>query len=564
LNFDLSYSHVERDDLRLESTAGNGTRNDPLFQPQADTVTLTTGPDGRSYTTPTLNYGDYGLVFLTDPGGWGGGARRSGFVGHPEIEDEIKAVRLMAKRTFEGPLSAVSFGVNYADREKSKDPFQSLLYLPGNVSHAAVPEQFRTGVANGDFFGLPNGVIGYDAIGLWHSGFWQPINAANDPNASPGDRIYDVTNAWTVNEKLTTAYVKLDLDLHVGELPLRGNIGVQSVTADQSSLVGYVNGDTNGVPVLDVTYRNEGAKYTDVLPSLNLALELPHDQKVRLGAAVTVARPRMDELGGGNGYTVVSDTATPINEAGTLYYWQRNGGGNPKLRPWKANTFDLSWEKYFGDNQGYVSLAAYYKDLKTYIVQESFLFDFTGFELPTGAYTQADQRRLGVATHRVNGSGGWIKGLEATVSLPFATFSDKLDGFGLIVSAAKNDSSLVINGEETPVPGLSTRVVNSTLYFEKNGFSARVSNRDRGRFVGEVPAFDATLTLNSVAPESILDAQVGYEWRAGPLEGLSVNLQGTNLTDEPFALTNVGAPSVNLIKYQKYGANYSLALTYRF
>jgi iron complex outermembrane receptor protein len=566
LNADLSYSHVERDDLRLESTAGNGTLNDPDFLPQQDTVTFTTGPDGRSYLTPTLNYGDYGLVFLTDPGAWGGGERRSGFVGHPEIEDEIKAIRLTAKRSFEGPVSEVSFGVNYADRTKEKDPFQSLLYLPGDVSHVAVPEDYRTGVANGAFFGLPGGVIGYDAIGLWNSGFWQPINAAVDPNASPGDRIYDVTNAWRVNEKLTTVFVKLNLDLEVGGLPLRGNIGVQNITADQSSRVGYVNGNTNGVPVLDVSYRNEGAKYDDILPSLNLALDLPHDQKVRLGAAVTVARPRMDEMGGGSGYTVTPDTGTPTEGPnGELLYWTRNSGGNPELKPWKANTYDLSWEKYFGDNQGYVSLAAYYKDLKTYIVQETFLFDFTGFELPTGAYTQADANRFGAATRRVNGSGGYIKGIEATVSLPFATFSEKLDGFGLIVSAAKNDSSIRINGVDTPVPGLSTRVVNSTLYYERGGFSARVSNRDRGEFVGEVPAFDATLTLNNVAAESILDAQVGYEFREGSrLEGLSVNLQGTNLTDEPFALTQVGAPTDQIIKYQKYGAIYSLALTYKF
>ena len=74
---------------------------------------------------------------LSDPGSWGGGTRRSGFVGHPEINDEIKAIRLSAARKFEGSLSEVSFGVNYADREKSKDPFQSLLYLPGNVSHVA-------------------------------------------------------------------------------------------------------------------------------------------------------------------------------------------------------------------------------------------------------------------------------------------------------------------------------------------------------------------------------------------------------------------------------------------
>ena len=50
----------------------------------------------------------------------------------------------------------------------------------------------------------------------------------------------------------------------------------------------------------------------------------------------------------------------------------------------------------------------------------------------------------------------------------------------------------------------------------------------------------------------------------GPMEGLSINLQGTNLTDEPFALTQVDTPSMDLIKYQKYGAIYSLALTYRF
>ena len=91
-----------------------------------------------------------------------------------------------------------------------------------------------------------------------------------------------------------------------------------------------------------------------------------------------------------------------------------------------------------------------------------------------------------------------------------------------------------------------------------------MSNRDRGEFIGEVPAFDATLTLNNVAAESILDAQIGYEFPEGPMQGLSINLQGTNLTDEPFVLSQVGAPRDQVIKYQKYGAIYSLGLTYRF
>ena len=35
----------------------------------------------------------------------------------------------------------------------------------------------------------------------------------------------------------------------------------------------------------------------------------------------------------------------------------------------------------------------------------------------------------------------------------------------------------------------------------------------------------------------MLDAQIGYEFRDGPMKGLSINLQGTNLTDEPFVLS---------------------------
>jgi iron complex outermembrane receptor protein len=107
-------------------------------------------------------------------------------------------------------------------------------------------------------------------------------------------------------------------------------------------------------------------------------------------------------------------------------------------------------------------------------------------------------------------------------------------------------------------------VLNSTLYFEKSGFSARVSNRKRGSFVGEVPNFDATLRFNTVSAESILDAQVGYEFRDGSMEGLAINLQGTNLTDEPFQLSQLDTPEQDMVLYQKYGASYSLALTYKF
>ncbi|MEJ0088078.1 MAG: TonB-dependent receptor [Pseudomonadota bacterium] len=577
LNADLSYSKVERDDLRVESTAGLGTNNDPELLPPAETVSFTTDPDGISHLSPTLNYSDYGSVFLTDPGAWGGGPRRSGFVGHPEINDEIKAIRLSAERKIGTFLENVKFGVNYAERVKSKENFQSVLYLPGDISHAVVPEEFRTGIANTSFFGSPYGMIGYDAIGLYNSGFWQPIDAYDDPNPAvgSGDRQSSVTNDWRVTEKLTTAFVKFGIDTHIGKLPLRGNIGVQSITADQSSdlnLYSPACPEPTCVPALEqsASMVTQGTKYTDILPSMNLALELPHDMKLRFGAAITQARPRMDELAGGAGYTVVPDSATPPNVDGQFLYWSRNGGGNPNLKPWKATTFDLSFEKYFAE-QGYVSLAVYNKNLTTYIATRSVITSFEGVllpdqQLPTDPtiYTEADANRNGVSSVKVNGSGGYIRGVELTVSLPFSLFTPVLDGFGLVASAAKNESEILINDIPTDVPGLSTKVFNTTLYFEKAGFSARVSNRFRGDFLGEVPDYSSNLTFNNVKSESILDAQVGYEFRQGTLEGLSVSLQGTNLTDEPFVLSAVGEGPYNLVKYQKYGAVYSLALTYKF
>jgi iron complex outermembrane receptor protein len=567
---DLSWSEVDRQDLRLESTAGNGSGADPELLPQPDNIAFTTLPNGITLFEPTLDYSDYDTVFLTDPGGWGGGPRRAGFVGAPDITDEIKAIRLSAGRTLEGFFGDVSFGINYADRTKTKKQQQGNLWLRGDISHAVVPEEYRTGVADTAFFGSPNGMISYDALAMWDAGFWEFINSVDDPNANDGDRINNVRNTWQVDEKLTTAFVEFGVDTELGSLPLRGNIGVQAIQADQLSHLHLTYADIpDGTVELPITVVEEGAKYTDILPSMNLALEFAHDMKLRFGAAITVARPRLDELGGGASYTVVEDDGPTIVVDGTEYWWQRSGGGNPKLEPWKANTFDLSFEKYFGDNQGYFSAAVYYKDLETYIFNESVVEDFSDVPLPnetaTDTYDEADANRAGISTLKQNGKGGYVRGFELAVSIPFSLFAEPMQGFGVILSGTKNDSSIKINGLETPIPGLSQKIFNSTIYYERFGFSARVSNRYRDDFVGEVPQFDATLILQNVSSESLLDAQIGYAFQEGTkLEGLSMSISGTNLTDERFQLSNIGTDPYNFVKYEEYGAVYAFAVSYSF
>jgi iron complex outermembrane recepter protein len=569
LTGDLSYSKVDRHDLRLESTAGTGTNNDPLFLPAKETASFTTNGDGVTFPSTSLNYSDYNTTFLTDPGGWGGGPRRSGYLGFPSTNDEIKALKLAATRKLDTKVvNAVSVGVNYAERSKSKLEQQSILYLPAGVSHAVVPDAYRNGVVNTSFFGNPYGMINYDAYGLLNSGFWTIIDARVDTNSGSGDRIFDYTNTWKVKEKLTTAYIKFDIDTQIGSVPLTGNIGVQSQTADQKADLNRVSGIDNVTQAVIVTPVNLGTSYTDVLPSMNLNFALPYDVQLRVAAAQTVARPRMDDMAGGASLSVAQDSAPAKGTLpnGQLYYWSQSGGGNPYLKPWKANAFDLSVEKYFS-TKGYVSGAVYYKSLTSYIFNQSKVVDYTGVALPTpsGNYTVADANRIGVGTVMANGHGGSVRGLELTASLPGETFTPVLEGFGMIVSAAWNRSAINPTGQKVePLPGLSPRVINSTLYYEKYGFSVRVSNRYRGEELGEVPQFDSSLTKKIVKSESLIDAQIGYEFMEGTLKGLTLNLSGTNLTNTPFVLYDVGTPAFNVLKYEKYGAVYAGTISYRF
>lgn len=568
LDADLSWSQVRRTDLRLESTAGLG-RNDnsqPAFKPPPETVTFATNGTGVTNLTTQNNYSDYNTTFLTDPGVWGGGPTRSGYLGNPTVHDEIKGVKLAAIRKLSKFwLRDFAMGVNYAYRTKSKYQWQSTLYLPGGVSHAVVPVAYRQGVIDTSFFGNSTGMINYDAYGLLNSGFWNTIDSRSDPNANPGDQFSDFSSSWSVWEKLTTAYVKADIDTNIKSLPLTGNFGVQTVTADQSASL-FKTSNANTAPVTG-TYQDVGTKYTDVLPSMNLALGLPADTKLRFAAAKVVARPRMDDLAGGASYTTISDNAAPLAVNGKAIYWTQNGGGNPTLKPWRANAFDLALEKYFS-TRGYVSAALYYKSLTSYIFPRFIYVDFTGVPLPPASsglsYANADANRLGVGKISSNGSGGTIRGAELSVSLPAEVFTPTLQGFGLLLSASWNRSEIHPDGMSVPLPGLSPKVVNTTLYWERWGWSVRASDRFRGAFVGEVPAYDSSLTTNNVKSENIVDAQIGYSFTEGRFNGLSVNLSGYNLTDERFALYQLGAPAFDIIKYEKYGAVYDIALRYKF
>jgi iron complex outermembrane receptor protein len=252
--------------------------------------------------------------------------------------------------------------------------------------------------------------------------------------------------------------------------------------------------------------------------------------------------------------------------------------GNPELRPFRANAADLSFEKYFGI-KGYVSAQFYYKYFDTFVVEQNIpntLFDYTGLPIPAGIQTTNPTQTAtylppqgitqGFIQRPVNVKGGKMYGAELAATLPIGEIVPMLDGFGITggVSYTKSKIHIFEGAPPGDLPGYSKWVANGTLYFEKWGFSARSSVRYRSSFNGEVSGFAANNVFRRAAPETIVDAQVGYEFQQGSmLKGLSIYLQAQNLTNEPFKTFNPGHTN-QVIDYQRYGRRWQLGATYKF
>jgi iron complex outermembrane recepter protein len=545
LEADINYSKADRDELNLE----NNTQLVP--SPQYDTVNLTYRSGGFSQMVPTLDYSDSSQLFLRNT------IYGSGYGKVPSVKDELtgfKLVGTMPAPAMMGMLSEVQVGLNYADRSKKKRQPE------GNINVGA---QGETAIADDLQYGLVD--LGFAGIGKIPS--WNVPGAVGrymtfTPSATAFP--YLVAKSWDVEEKTTTAFIKGGIDTDWGNINVRGNVGVQLQRTEQSSdAVQLTNGGTPQPVSL-------GKTVNDFLPSLNLAFGLPNDQTVRLAVAKQVARPRVDQL---RASIEVNVADSPDGTTGLRTV--SGSGGNPELDPWRANAIDISYEKYFG-TKAYFAAAFFYKDLKSYIyTQTNSNFDFSQF---TGGIPEdPDFPGVGIAQRGnysapVNGKGGRLSGVELSVSLPLEQLAPQLKGFGIVASASFNNSSIKIRdpdssssvgGGDIELPGLSKRVYNLTAYYERGGFEARISQRKRTDFIGEIGNFNGNRTLRYVVGEDIVDAQVGYNFSEGQLKGLGLLFQVNNLTDSAYRTYFSGSKDRPL-EYIKWGRTYLLGANYKF
>ncbi|MCG2583726.1 TonB-dependent receptor [Massilia sp. TS11] len=553
---DLTWSKASKLSSRYETTAGL-----PGNATTLDTISWT-GFNGGNFTdvkySTGLNYADRNVVKLTDVMGWSGGVSspQAGYLAQPKIDDEVKALRLNGKTALEwGPMQSGTVGLNYTQRDKSRTGQEGRLVVKG---------------------GNPYGVAGIPGSAVETAGTTSIQVAKFDPTGSLGT-IYDLADKvdadilnklWNVKEKVTSLYAMGDLDGQMFGLSYRGNVGAQLIHTKQTG-AGYVVDQAkctgNTAATCPAKYVEQGADYWDVLPSANLSYDLGSEQVMRVGVAKVLSRANLDDMRASNNFNLSTSGPYPI---------LTGSAGNPGLKPFKAKSFDLSYEKYFG-NKGYISLAGFYKKLDTYILRVPRPFDFGPYVTPTtplpatGPYAG---KTTGLLTQPINGDGGSIHGFELAINVPFSMLTPMLDGFGVMVNHSDTDSGVELptagfpnvntSSVKIPLPGLSRKVTNLRLYYEKYGFQVAAAARKRSNFLGTVSDFQDNQQLTFIKGETIVDLQASYEIPSGWLKGVSLYAQATNWNKAPFQEYTVDPNQVT--NKVEYGRTYHFGVNYKF
>ena len=389
--------------LLADISYSKATREQDQFETQAQYVPGATAPT-QQYDTglfqlrgnsdmPSLTFGrDYANPALVQVGPTIYGA---GYTKAPEVEDELTSFRVDATRTAEmWWFQSASFGVNYSDRTKDKiSPEAGLGTIGGG--YFQVDDQYLIKPMNLNYADAGK-ALAWNVRSVLNA-YFNPI-VYGDPESLP----YLAPKYWDVDEKVWTGFLRGDLNHEISDtVTMRGNIGLQIIHTDQSS--GSFLAANANTPAQEIVPVSGGTTYTDYLPQINIVLQLPDSQAFRFSVAKELARPRMDQL-----------KATEESGYNTATGEPSGSGGNPELDPWRAWAFDASYEKYFAENKGYVSGAAFYKDLTSYIYdQTTDDYDFSNLlastppsYFPPGVTPQ----ETGTFKRPVNGQGGYLWG----------------------------------------------------------------------------------------------------------------------------------------------------------
>lgn len=392
-----------------------------------------------------------------------------------------------------------------------------------------------------------------------------------------------------VTEETTSAYMAFNTAGDLAGMPLKVTTGMRyestdiesnSFTRDPSEIV-WINQTEWSLNLAPSSYYgSEAGSYDTWLPNLDASLEVTDDVVARMSYSKSITRPTLNRM---IGTTSVTTRPKPGERTGTE--------GNPDLKPFMADNFDLSAEWYY-DEASYVSAGFFLKQVDDFIVDVIEEREVFGLRDPSQGL-RADTARAQLIEEgvlptdanvidRIKSNEGITGNIVQDSDDPFAVFNIAKPmnqeqakfygwefaaqhmfgetGFGMQANATFVSSDLDVDNASTDfqfaLPGLSDSY-NLVGFYDQNGLQARIAYNWRDTFLN---GFGEGNTPYYTEKYGQLDVTVSYDLPF--VEGMTVFVEGINVTDES---QRVYARYDNQLKSAvQYGARYNMGVRYSF
>lgn len=284
------------------------------------------------------------------------------------------------------------------------------------------------------------------------------------------------------------------------------------------------------------------SNYNYLLPSIDVKLDVTPNLVLRADVSRTLTRPALGDL-------------KPTVNLGTLRVGSLSAsGGNPDLKPYLSDNFDLGAEWYYQRNS-YIAVNFYLKHITNFIVG--------------GVTTQTINNVIDPSTNqvakfnvnaRINGPEATVKGLEIAIQHVFGD-----SGFGFTANATLPSTNRHYDATNTSGGGFAitglAKSANFVGFYDKGGFQARVAANWRDEYIvqfgqGQGGTFGAEPVY--VDAQLQIDASASYDFT----DQLTVFVEGTNLNNSTYSTH--GRFSNQTLDVWSYGRRFTFGARFHF
>ncbi|CAD5254626.1 Ligand-gated channel [Alteromonas sp. 38] len=448
---------------------------------------------------------------------------------------------------FYGISTSSDFDTTQLDGYEMKDIYLQENYITNDFDTAKVDFTYLVGDTGELQFGVNYKKFENSAYQLTQS------NAQNIAPENTGVTTLNDVLVEVYSEHPNTSWLQGDLDALLNFYGLSGyNIDDSELTRNDKSPVteetlamyvqyGWEN-EFAGKPLLvsaglryfetDITAagKSSGAaiettrSYSDVLPTINLVYELQENVLWRASASKNITRPSLGALS----YNAsVSQTSGDAITSVTM--------GNPMLEPFESNNLDTAFEWYF-DDVGYAAAAIFYKDIDNFIVDTTSEVVYSSLGLPAELLpVDKTVDSIFYLQRPENMDASKIKGVELTFSRDLDFLPAPFNHLGVIANYTYADGDALYrniygeegNDQEKAFTGLSKNSYNFTLYYEQEGWGARVSAAYRSAYLTGASS-SGDQDESGYHGTTFIDFSSFYQLT----DTIKLSFEGINLTDE--------------------------------